>query len=139
MEKTRSTVAEQIAQAVIAFERQRTGHEPESATVALSEDMLVVTLRGALSPAERALATTPAGAAQVQEFHRELFASSSAPLLREIQRITGVAVHESAAEVEAGTGAVVHAFTTGTLVQVFQLAQSVPADTWSESRPGHRS
>ena len=131
MRKTDSTVAQQIAQAVIAFERQRTGHAPKSVTVVLSEDTLVVTLHGALSPAEKALAQRPAGAAQIQEFHRQLFTSAFDPLRREIRRITGVDVREAATEVEAGTGAVVKAFTTGTVVQVFLLAGSVPADTWN--------
>ena len=100
-------------------------------TAVLSEDTLVVTLHEALSPAEKALACTPEGAAQVQEFHRQLFKSSADSLRREIKRITGVAVREAAAEVEMTTGAVVHAFTTGTMVQVFQLAGSIPAGIWN--------
>ena len=54
---------------------RRTGHVPKSVTVVLSESTLVITLHGALSPAEKALAKSPAGAAQVQEFHRQLFAN----------------------------------------------------------------
>ena len=73
MKKLDPTVAEQVAQAVNAFQQQRTGHLPKAVTVVLSEDTLVVTLHEALSPAEKALARTPAGAAQVQEFHRQLF------------------------------------------------------------------
>ena len=37
----------------------------------------------------------------------------------------------AAAEIEATTGAVVHAFTTGTMVQVFRLASGIPADVWN--------
>jgi uncharacterized protein YbcI len=135
MLKTDSTTAQQIAQVASAFEHRRTGHVPQSVTVVLSEDTLVVTLHGALSPAEKALAQTPAGAAHVQEFHRQLFTSSSESLRHEIQRITGVEVREATAEVETATGTVVHAFTTGTLVQVFLLARSLPAETWSGSGP----
>jgi hypothetical protein len=47
-----------------------------------------------------------------------------------------VKVCEAAAEVETTTGTVVHAFTTGTMVQVFLLAQSVPEDIWNGSGPG---
>ena len=81
MEKLASSVAQQIAEAAIAFQQQRTGHEPKSVAVILSENTLVITLHGALSPAETALAKSPAGAAQVQEFHRQLF-SDSADVLR---------------------------------------------------------
>ena len=131
MNESNSTMAQQIAQAASAFERQRTGHAPRSVTVVLSGETLVVTLHGALSPAEQALARTPEGAARVQEFHRQLFASSAESLRQEIKRITGVEVREATAEVEAGTGTVVQVFTTGTVVQVFLLAGSVPAETWS--------
>jgi len=41
--------------------------------------------------------------------------------MRDIERITGYEVREAAAEVEPDTGVVVHAFTTGTIVQVFSL------------------
>ena len=108
-------------------------------TVVLSEDTLVVTLHEALSPAEKALARTPEGAVQVQEFHRQLFKNSVDLLRQEIKRITGIAVGEAAAEVETTTGAVVHAFTTGTMVQVFQLAGSIFAETWNRSGPGDQS
>ena len=121
----------QIAQAPTDFVRQTTGHVPRSVTVVLSEGTLVITLHEALSPAEKALAKSPAGAAQVQEFHRQLFASASDALRQEIKRITGMAVREARAEVETSTGAVVQAFTTGAVVQVFLLAGSVPTDTWS--------
>ena len=70
-------MAEQIAQAAAAFEERRTGHAPRSVTVVLSDNTLVITLHGALSPAEAALAKTPAGAAKLQEFHRQLFNDSA--------------------------------------------------------------
>jgi uncharacterized protein YbcI len=137
MSKSNLTMARQIAQAAIAFEQRRTGnHMPKSVTVVLSEGTLVITLHEALSPAERALAKSPAGAAQVQEFHRQLFAGSSHSLRKEINRITGMEVREATAQVEPSTGAVVQAFTTGAVVQVFQLSGSAPTETWSGSDPG---
>ena len=137
MDKTHSTQAQQIAHAARIFEKRRTGHVPKSVTVVLTENTLVITLHGALSEAERAVAKDPAGAAQVQEFHRQLFANSSEWLRQEIKRITGVDVREAVTEVEPATGTVVQAFTTGTTVQVFLLAQSVPTDTWSGNDPQH--
>ena len=82
MEKLDPSVAQQIAQAASAFEQRRTGHAPQSVAVVLSENTLVITLHGALSPAEKALAKSPAGAAQVQEFHRQLFTDSADSLRR---------------------------------------------------------
>jgi uncharacterized protein YbcI len=139
MDTCNLTMAQEIAQAATAFERQRTGHVPHSVTVVLCEDTLVITLQGALSPAEQALAQSPAGAAQVQEFHRQLFATASEPLRQEIRRITGVEVREATAEVETTTGTVVQVFTTGTMVQVFLLAHGVPAGTWNGNGSNARS
>jgi len=127
--------AHEIAQVARAFEQQRTGHGPKSVRVVLSDDVLVITLHGALSEAEKALACAPGGAAQVQDFHRQLFASAAATLRKDIERITGVSVREVGAEVELGTGMVVKPFTTGTVVQVFLLADGVETDVWSDDKP----
>jgi uncharacterized protein YbcI len=139
MEKLDLSVAHQIAQAASAFEQRRTGRTPRSVAVILSENTLVITLRGALSPAEQALAQSPGGAAQVQEFHRQLFNDSADTLRQEIKRITGVEVREATAEVEPTSGTVVQAFTTGTVVQVFLLAEGVPAGSWSGNGNGDQS
>jgi uncharacterized protein YbcI len=139
MDKSDSTMAQQIAKAASLFERERTGRAPRSVTVVLSDTTLVITLHGALSEAEKALAQSPAGAAQVQDFHRQLFANASDSLRQEIKRITGVEVREATAEVEPTTGTVVGVFTTGTTVQVYLLAHGVPADIWNASGPSHQS
>jgi uncharacterized protein YbcI len=99
--------------------------------VVLGEDTLVVTLHGALSQAERTLAQSTEGVAQLQRFHQQLFAHSCEPLRQEIKRITGVEVQEASADIETTTGTVIQVFTTGTMVQVFLLTQKVPADNWS--------
>ena len=133
MDKPNSTMARKIAQAASAFERQRTGNTPKTVTVVMSDTTLVITLHGALSEAERALAKSPEGAAQIQDFHRQLFTNASDSLRQEIKRITGVEVREATAEVEPATGTVVGVFTSGTTVQVYLLAHKVPAESWSGS------
>jgi uncharacterized protein YbcI len=129
MNNTESAMAQQVARAASAHQTERTGHAPASVTVVLSEDTLVITLHEALSPAEKALAGSVDGAAKVQEFHRQLFLSSADALRKQIKRITGREVREATFEVDPTTGSVVHAFTTGTMVQVFLLAETVPPET----------
>jgi uncharacterized protein YbcI len=131
MDKSKQTRAQQIAQASSAFEQQRTGHAPRSVTVVLNGSTLVITLHGALSPAEKAVAKSPGASAQMQEFHRHLFANSCGSLRQEISGITGVEVIDASAEIQTVTAPVMQMFATGTVVQVFLLARSVPADTWS--------
>jgi uncharacterized protein YbcI len=120
-------MAEQIAQAATAFQQQRTGHQPESVSVVLGGDTVVVTLHGALSPAEQAMAQSPEGAAKVQEFHRLLFLNFSDTLSQEIKQITGMEVHERSAEVDSTCGPVVEVFPSGTMVQVFLLSGKLPS------------
>ncbi|MGA2035182.1 MAG: Na-translocating system protein MpsC family protein [Thermoguttaceae bacterium] len=112
MEKLDSTVAHQIAQAVSDFEQRRTGRLPKSVTVVLDQNTLLITLHGALSPAEKALATSPAGAAEVQDFHRQLFNNSADSLRQEIRRIAGLELGK--ANVELG----------------FEVGADIPVDRW---------
>ena len=139
MKKPHSGMAQQIAEAVSAFEQRTESHLPKSMTVVLCDHTLVITLRGALSPIEHALAQSSNGAAQLQEFHRDLFADQPGSLRQEIKRITGVEVCETATEVEPATGAVVKVSTAGTVVHVVLLEDSVPACTWSGDKPAAQS
>ena len=123
-----SNIAEELGRVASRFHEQRTGHAPKDVTVNLGEDTLVLTLHDALTPAEKGLARSAAGAARVQEFHRQLFASSMDELRQEIKRITGRPVREAAAEIETATGTVVHVFSTGAMVQVFLLAERADDD-----------
>jgi len=134
-----NTMAQEVAQAARLFQEKRTGHAPRAVTVVLREGLLVITMHGALTPAEQALAADPTGAAKVQEFHRHLFADAADELRQEIKRITGVDVRETAAEVETTTGTVIHAFTNGTMVQLFQLDGTVKDDSYSSEKPAKKS
>jgi uncharacterized protein YbcI len=125
-------ITEQLAEMASLLQQQRTGVAPKAVTAVLSEDTLVVTLHDALTPAEKHLARTPEGAAQVQEFHRQLFSSESDSMRQEIKRITGRDVREATAEIETAPGAVVHAFTTGAMVQMFLLAPKVDPYTGTD-------
>ncbi len=129
MDSKAPSIAQQLADAARSFQLQQTGHAPTTVTVVISEDTLVVTLHDALSPAEQVLARSREGAANLREFHQQLFRNSVGSLRTEIERITGRKVREAAAEVDPGTGSVVHAFTTGTTVQVFLLDGRLKGDT----------
>ena len=136
MEAKVSTIDEQLAQAVRRFHQQQTGHMPKDVTISLNEDTLVVTLHEAFSPAEQAMAKNPEGAAKLRELHQQLFRSSVGLLQRDIETIIGRKIREAAAEVDPGTGSVVHKFTTGTTVQVFLLDGRVSASTVVQSDAG---
>jgi uncharacterized protein YbcI len=90
--------------------------------VFMNEDTIVIALHGSLTIAEKVLAQTPAGAAQVREFHRQLFANGSTTLLQQIRSLTGMEVRDTTVEIEPTTGSVVQVFTTETVGEEFLLA-----------------
>jgi uncharacterized protein YbcI len=126
-----TSIAKQVAQAAAVCHRDRTGQAPESVAVMLCGDTLVVTLHGALTLAEQALAKSEEGAAKVQEFHRRLFASNLEPLATQIKKIVGSEVLEAIAEIKGKVETIAAVFATGTMVQVFRLSDPVAAGAWS--------
>lgn len=133
MDRIELTIAQQLANAARDFQTKQTGRAPSNVTVAVSEDTLVFTLHEVLSPVEQALAKSAEGAANLREYHKQLFGNSADSLRKEIERITGRKVREAAAEIDPGTGSVTHVFTTGTTVQVFLMDGAVPSQ---DSIPG---
>ena len=131
MNESTQTMAEQIAQAATAFQQQRTGHEPKSVSVVLSGDTLVVTLHGALSPAEQAMAQTPARRRQGAGVSPPVVSQrvGHAPAGNQADHRNGR--REATAEVEPTSGAVVQVFTSGTMVQVFLLSGKLPSENFS--------
>jgi uncharacterized protein YbcI len=135
MDKTELTIAQQLADAARNFQIWQTGRAPSTVTVVMSEDTLVVTMHEALSPAEQSSAKSAVGAAYLREYHQQLFRNSVGSLRKEIERITGRKVREAAAEVDPSTGSVIHSFTTGTTVQLFLLADSIPSESCGHAIP----
>jgi uncharacterized protein YbcI len=124
MNEIDANIAKQLADAANHFQTQRTGHAAKGVTVVLTDNTLVVNFHGALTPAEKQLSRTPAGAAQVQEFHRQLFANSSDGMREEILRLTGRHVCEASGEIADSTAVVMQSLTTGDMVQVYSLTHS---------------
>ena len=125
MNESESPLTQQVARVAGELQQKRTGFAPTEVSAILSGNTLVVTLDDALTAAEKALSRTPQGAAQVQEFHRQLFASSSTSICERIKTITGRDVREATAAIETETGAIAHTFKSGAMVQVFLLNPEV--------------
>lgn len=133
MENLDPGMAQQLAQAAIALQHERTGHAPRSVDVVLSGEILLIAMHGVLSRAERALAQSPEGAARFQEIHRQSFSHSVQHLRQEIKRITGLQVKEATAKGET-RGAMVQAFTNGTVFLIFLLTRGGTSGTSTGSR-----
>ncbi len=129
--RSQRTIGQRIAWAARAREKRRTMHGRNWVAVFMNEEPIVIALHGSLTVAERALVRSPAGAAQVREFHWQVFGNASADLLPKIKSLTGMAVRDTTAEIEPTTGHVVQNFTTDT---VGRSSCSLQAD---RPGPGH--
>jgi uncharacterized protein YbcI len=128
-------LAREIAEVAAVFERQRTGHAPDSISVMLGGGTLVIAVHGALSPAERAILDSPEGAASVEELQRQLFQTGGDAMRSEIQRITGSPIRVATVDIDRGSGTAIKAFPGGTLIQVYLLESDLPVQHWSGAEP----
>ncbi|GIL11771.1 MAG: DUF2294 domain-containing protein [Chloroflexi bacterium] len=87
--KTRGEAEAEFTRAIVKFEKEYLGRGPVDARTLFINDLILVRLRGILTPAEVKLAETHEGRTLVKETRRQLF-ESSRPLLETIvQEITG--------------------------------------------------
>jgi uncharacterized protein YbcI len=117
-------LSDDLTRIALSMQAERTGHAPRAVNVVANDNTIVFTFQEALTPAEKILAQTESGAAKVEQYHRALFAVSCSELRKEIARLTGRRVREAAVVLEPATGALVHAFTSGTIVHIFELEPS---------------
>jgi uncharacterized protein YbcI len=81
--KTRGEAEAEVTQAVVKFEKEYLGRGPLDARTFFVQDMILVRLRGIITPAERKLAESREGQNLVKEMRRQLF-ESSRPLIEEM-------------------------------------------------------
>lgn len=102
--KTRGELEAEFTKAIIRFEKEYLGRGPLEARTFFLNDMIVVRLRGVLTPAEMKLAETPEGRALVKETRRQLF-ETSRPLLESLVReIIGCALISLHTDMSTRTG-----------------------------------
>ncbi len=108
---TRGEVEASLANAVIQFEKEHLGRGPAEARVFIVEDMILVRLRGVLTPAEVKLAQTAEGHGLIKQVRRQLL-EASRPLLEAIvQEKTGSRVLTLHTDISARTGERIIIFT----------------------------
>ena len=113
--KTRGQVEAEISEAIIRFEKEYMGRGPEETKTYLIDDLVLVRLRGVLTPAERNLARSEDGAVRgrtlVKQVRIELLEKSRGLLEQLIGDITGCAVRSLHTDISTVTGERVILFT----------------------------
>jgi uncharacterized protein YbcI len=112
--KTKGQIEAEISTAIIRFEQEYMGRGPEETKTHLIDDMVLVRLRGVLTPAEKNLAridTSTRGRALVKQVRIELLESGRGALESIIHDITGRTVVSLHTDVSTKTGERVMMFT----------------------------
>ena len=108
---TRGQVEAALSNAIIQFEKEHLGRGPAEARAFIIEDMIIVRLRGVLTPAETTLAKTIDGHRLVKRVRQELL-EGSRPLLEAIvQDETGIQLVSLHTDVSTKTGERIIVFT----------------------------
>jgi uncharacterized protein YbcI len=89
---TRGEIEATLVRAIIQFEKDHLGRGPVEARAFILEDMILIRLRGVLTPAEIKLAQNPEGYALIKEVRRRLLEGSRLLLDEMVQQVTGARV-----------------------------------------------
>ena len=94
--KTRGEHEAAFSKRIVQFEKEFLGRGPEDVRTFIIQDMVLVRVRGVLTPAEVKLAQTPNGRELVKESRRQLFEQSRdhiEQIVREILSCLLVSMH----------------------------------------------
>lgn len=109
--RSKGEVETSIRHAVIKFEQEFMGRGPSDVRVLIARDVVLVRLKGVLTPAERQLAKSAEGVEMVKRMRQNLIAQGRASLTSEVAAITGVSVSGVYTDIDVQLGERVLVFT----------------------------
>jgi uncharacterized protein YbcI len=112
--KTKGELEAEISQAVIRFEKEYMGRGPLETRTHLVEDLVLVRLKGVLTPAEHKLAAAPdtaRGRDLIKQVRQQLIESGGPLLHAVVKDILGVGVRSMHTDISTRTGERVIVFT----------------------------
>lgn len=112
--KSIGQVEAELTRAIVQFEKEYLGRGPKDARTYIIDDMILIRLKGLLTPAEQKLAETDDGRMLVKETRRRLF-ESSLPMLRQmVLEIAGADLISLHTDMSSHTGERIIVLTTNT-------------------------
>jgi uncharacterized protein YbcI len=100
-----------IRNAIIKFEQEFLGRGPEEVKAWIIRDLVVVRLKGVLTPAERQLAKTTEGVEMVKRLRQNLIAQGRDKLCEQVSEITGANILGLFTDIDVQLGDRVFVFT----------------------------
>lgn len=101
---TRGQMEAKISKALIAFEKEHMGRGPVDVKTYIIEDMVLIRLRGVLTPAEGHLAKDEDGIHLIKQVRAKLLENSYGILADSIKGITGCSVISFHTDISTKTG-----------------------------------
>ncbi len=108
---TKGQVEARISEAIIKFEKDYMGRGPTETKAYIIKDMVLVRLKGVLTPAEEHLAKSPEGADLIKKTRVRLLESARLLLETMVAEISGCQVHSLHTDISTKTGERVIIFT----------------------------
>ncbi len=109
--KTKGELEAQISEAMVQFEIDYMGRGPKEARTHIIEDMVLVRLKGVLTPAEQQLTKSADGLELIKKVRSTLVETGKPILFQVIGDITGVKVLDLHTDISTATGDRVFLFT----------------------------
>jgi uncharacterized protein YbcI len=110
--KTKGQLEADISAAITQFEKDHLGRGPEEARTFVIQDMVLIRLRGVLTPAERKLAKDEGGAQLIKQMRMRIIESSRPLLVQIIEEKIGAKVMTVHTDISTRTGERVFIFGT---------------------------
>jgi uncharacterized protein YbcI len=110
-EATKGELETAIRNAIVRFEQEFMGRGPDDVRAHIVRDMVVVRLKGVLTPAERQLAKTPDGVDMVKRLRQNLIAQGRDKLFDQVSEITGAKTVSLFTDIDTQVGERVFVFT----------------------------
>ena len=111
MTKTKGEIEAQISNAIIRFEKEYMGRGPKETKTYIIDDMILVRLKGVLTPAEEHLSQTNEGSDLVKKARVNLLERAWALLENIVLDITGCKIQSLHSDISTKTGERIIIFT----------------------------
>ncbi|MCQ6275580.1 DUF2294 domain-containing protein [Bacillus sp. V3B] len=104
MDKSKGSIEAKISKAITQWEKDYLGRGSISVKADILRDMIIVTLKGILTPAEYSVCKTKEGLLSIKKIRSELVESGIEDLNEIILNITGVEVKSFYTDISSRTG-----------------------------------
>ena len=115
--KTKNEIEKAIRNAIIKFEQEFMGRGPDDVKTFVVRDLVVVRLKGVLTPAVRQLAKTDEGVDMVKRLRQTLIALGRDKLCEQVNKITGAKTLALFTDIDVIIGERVFVFTVDRDIQ----------------------